>query len=96
MRLILQDPLRLIDFPGRLEDQAGALGAALAIWATRDDRNAQPEVTRAGHAAVETIDAMLAELHRARQQLITEYRQAEDAAIARTDALLTRCLGGAR
>jgi hypothetical protein len=80
---------------GQLEEQAAALGAALALWATRDDSKAQPEVTRASHAAVEAIDAMLAGLHRARQQLVGEIRQAQDAAMARADALLARYRDGA-
>ncbi len=87
---------RLVDVPGRLDDHLGVLGVALATWATRDDRKAQPEVTRTGHTAVEAIDAMLAELHRARQQLVTEIRQAQDAAAARVDALLAQHPGGAR
>jgi hypothetical protein len=74
----------------RLDGHLGALGAALAVWATRDDSKAQPEGTRAGHVAVEAIDAMLAELRRARQQLGTEIRQAQDAAAARVDAMLAR------
>jgi hypothetical protein len=86
----------LVDVPGRLEDQLGVLGAALATWATRDDSKAQPEVTRASHTAVEAIDAMLAELHRARAQLVTENRQAQDAAAARVDTLLARRRDGAR
>jgi hypothetical protein len=39
---------------------------------------------------VEAIDAMLAELHRTRQQLVTEIRQHQDAAMARADALLAQ------
>jgi hypothetical protein len=81
---------RLVDVAARLEDKTGELGVALAQWATRDDSKAQPEVTRAGNAAVEAIDAMLAELHRARQQLVGEIRQAEDASAVRVDALLAR------
>jgi hypothetical protein len=85
----------LADVPGRLDDHLGILGVALATWATRDDSKAQPEVTRASQTAVEAIDAMLAELHRARQQLVTEIRQAQDAAVARVDALLARHRDGA-
>lgn len=92
---------RLVDVPGRLDDHLGALGVALAVWATRDDSKAQPDVTRAGHAAVEAIDAMLAGLYRARAQLVTEIRQAQDAAAARVDAMLAELCadgqdGGAR
>jgi hypothetical protein len=84
------------DIPGDLDDHLGDLGAAMAAWATRDDSRAQPEVTRAGHSAVEAIDAMLAELHRARQQLVTEIREHQDAAMARVDALLARHQAGGR
>jgi hypothetical protein len=81
---------------GQLEDELGKLDAALVTWGTRDDSKAQPEVTRAGHAAVEAIDAMLAGLHKARQQLVGEIRQHQDAALARADALLARYRDGAR
>lgn len=74
----------------RLDGHLGVLGAALAVWATRDDSKAQPGVSEAGHTAVEAIDAMLAELHRARQRLVGEVRQHQDAAMARVDALLGR------
>jgi hypothetical protein len=84
------------DIPGDLDDHLGDLDAAMATWATRDDDKAQPEVTRAGHAAVEAIDAMLAELHRARQQLVAEVRQHQDAAMARLDELLARHQDGGR
>jgi hypothetical protein len=79
----------------RLDGHLGVLGAALAVWATRDDSKAQPEVTRAGHSAVEAIDAMLAELHKARQQLVGEVREHQDAAMARVDTLLARDRDGA-
>jgi hypothetical protein len=89
------------DVPGRLGDHLGVLGAALVTWGTRDDSMAQPEVTRAGHTAVEVIDAMLAELHRARQQLVDEIREHQDAELARVDAMLAELRaakdrGGAR
>jgi hypothetical protein len=80
---------------GQLEDQTAVLGAALALWATRDNSKAQPEVTRAGHTAVEAIDAMLAALHRARAQLVGETREAQDTAAACVDALLARRRDGA-
>ena len=82
--------------PGRLDVHLGRLGAALVTWGTRDDSRAQPEVTRAGHAAVEAIDAMLAELHRLRAQLLDEIRVSDDAAMARADALLGKARDGAR
>jgi hypothetical protein len=81
-------------FTARFGRDLDALGAALALWATRDDSKAQPEVTRAGHAAVEAIDAMLGELHRARQQLVGEIREHQDTGLARADALLARYRDG--
>jgi hypothetical protein len=87
---------RLVDVAGRLEDKTAELGVALAQWATRDDSKAQPEVTRAGHTAVEAIDAMLAALHQARSQLVSEIRASDDAAMARADALLAKYRDGAR
>ena len=75
---------------GRLGDLAGVLAAALATWATRDDSKAQPEVREAANTAIDAIDAMLAELHKARQQLVGEIRESDDAATARAEALLAR------
>lgn len=73
-----------------LEDNAAVLHAAMAQWATRDDSKAQPAIRRAANTAIDAIDAMLAELHRTRQRLVAELRQADDAALARADALLAR------
>ena len=81
--------------PGCLGVHQVKLDAALVTWGARDDSKVEPEVTRAGHAAVEVTDAMLAELHRVRQQLVGEVRQHQDAAMARTDALLARYQDGA-
>jgi hypothetical protein len=86
----MSGPVNLHDVPGSIARSNCVLATALGQWARRDDSKAQPEVTRAGHAAVEAIDAMLAELHRARQQLVAEIRQAQDAAAARVDAMLAR------
>jgi hypothetical protein len=82
------------DIPGDLDDHLGDLDAAMATWAARDDSQAQPEVTSAGHAAVEAIDAMLVKLHRMRQQLVAENREHEDAAMGRSAALLARIQDG--
>jgi hypothetical protein len=72
------------------------LAQALALWATRDDAKAQPEVRRAANTAVGAIDAMLAELHRIRSGLVAEARAADAAALARADAMLAKCRDGAR
>jgi hypothetical protein len=87
---------RLEGAAGRLEDLAGVLGGSLALWATRDDAKAQPEVRQAANTAVDAIDAMLGELHRIRSGLVAEVRAADDATNARVDELLARCRDGAR
>jgi len=72
----------------RLENCTAILAGALATWATRDDSTAQPGVRESANAAVEAIDAMLAELHSARSALVGEIRRADDATNARIDAML--------
>lgn len=74
--------------PGRLDEHSRVLGAALAQWATRDDSKAQPEVCQAANTAMDTIDAMLRELHQARQRLVGEMRDSDDATAVRVDRLL--------
>jgi len=87
----------LIDVPGQLENLTGVLGVALAQWATRDDMKAQPEIRRAANTAVESIDAMLRQLHAARAALVAGIRRSDDAAMARAEALLDELRGdGAR
>jgi hypothetical protein len=86
----------LADVPGRLKGLAGELGAALAVWAARDDSKAQPEARQAANTAMEAIDVMLAGLHRARAALAAEIRQSDDAAAARVDAMLAQRRDGAR
>ena len=39
------------------------LAAALALWKTRDDNRAQPEIRQAANTAMDAIDAMLAEIY---------------------------------
>lgn len=73
-----------------LRGHLGELGAALALWATRDDTKAQPGVRQAANDAVDAIDGALRELYGLRSQLVSEVRAADDAAMARTEALLRR------
>ena len=54
------------------------------------------EAVKAAHAAVKEIDKLTHQLHRLREQLVTELRQDEDAAAARVDALLRERRGGAQ
>ncbi|HMH92743.1 MAG TPA: hypothetical protein VK586_16860 [Streptosporangiaceae bacterium] len=72
----------------RLAELAGQLGASLTTWAARDDTRPQPGVRQAANTAIDAMDAMLAELHRARQQLVGEMRESDDAAMERSARLL--------
>ena len=82
----------ILGFTARLGDEGhnGALAVALAQWAARDDTEAEPGVTRAGHAAVDEIDAMLRELHRLRTRLTGEIRERQDITMARADVLIAQ------
>jgi hypothetical protein len=66
-----------------LAGQAEALAGHLAAWAARDDTRPDAPARRAASAALDTADAMLAELHQIRARLIAEIR---DATAARVDA----------
>jgi len=73
-----------------LREQADALGTALAQWGQRETAADKAAARRAGSAAVNAIDAMLRDLYLIRGRLVSEIRAADDAAMARTDALLAR------
>lgn len=80
-----------------LDAMTGALGPALAAWATRDGTQPQPGVRQAANVAMAAIDDGLATLHRVRGQLVTEVRRFDDATMARVDAMLAeREAGGGR
>jgi hypothetical protein len=81
----------ILDFTGRLDEQNGVLGVALAQWAGRDDTQAHPEERRAANTAMDAIDAMLRELHQLRAGLVSEIRADDDDSLARADELLARC-----
>jgi len=85
----------LPDVAASVAGRAGVLGDALACWAARDDSKPQPDVRQAANTAMDEIDAILAELHQARAQLVTGIRQSDDAAVAQADEMLRRG-GGAR
>ena len=87
------DRRTICDYTGRLGDEGhnGVLAVALAQWMARDDTKAQPEIRRAANTAIDTIDNMLRELYELRARLVTETRQADDAAAARVDELLRQC-----
>jgi hypothetical protein len=78
------------DVYAKLEDPMGVLSVALGQWERRDDSKPQPDVRRAANTAMDTIDAMIAELHRMRSRLMDEMRDSDDATAARVDALLSR------
>ena len=73
-----------------LRGHLGELETALALWATRDDTKAQPDVRQAANDAVDAIDAALRELHGIRAELLGEIRESDDAAMARAKELLRR------
>ena len=81
-------PRQPYDVHAKLEDPTGVLAIALGQWEDRDDTKAQPEVREAANTAMDAIDGMLRELHAMRSRLIGEMRAADDATVARVDALL--------
>ncbi len=90
--------LPILDYTSRLGDDGhlGVLGVALAQWVARDDTRAEPEVRRAANTAMDSVDAMLAELHELRSRLVGEIRASDDANAARVDAMLARPTEGTR
>lgn len=87
-RDINPDRLTICHFTGRIEDQNGTLGFALAQWAARDDSKGDADARHAGNTAMDTIDAMLRELHSLRSRLTGEIRDYDDATAVRVDAML--------
>jgi hypothetical protein len=61
----------------------------------RDDSIPQPEISRPAGTACDGIDALLLELHRIREQLVSEVRASDDAATVRADAIIERLRRGA-
>lgn len=89
------DVARSVERPdpiGPIRGHVENLSAAHAHWSGRDDSKAQPAVRQAANVAMDSIDALLFELHRLRCALMTEIRISDDIASARVDALLS---GGA-
>jgi hypothetical protein len=73
-----------------LRGHLGELETALALWATRDDTKAQPDIRQAANDAVDAIDAALCEFYGIRSQLVSEVRASDDATMERASALLRR------
>jgi hypothetical protein len=84
------DPARLAicDATSNLDDSNGVLGFALAQWAARDDSKGDADARHAGNTAMDTVDAMLRELHTLRSRLAGEIRDYDDASAVRVDAML--------
>lgn len=69
------------------------LGAAeivknTVLWSRRDGSKPCAEMRQAASAAIDEIDALSRKLYQIRQQLVSEARASDDAAMARADALL--------
>jgi len=62
------------------------LGTWLGIWCNRSEPDAHAR--RCANDAMDAIDAAIHQLHKVRQHLVSEIRQADDATAARADALL--------
>jgi hypothetical protein len=73
-----------------LDEELGLLNVHLAVWMARDDRKADAAVTRAGNQVIDSIDAMLQQLHQLRARMIAEYREHQDIGDARAAELLAR------
>ncbi len=78
------------DATGRLGERNGVLGVALAQWMARDDSKPGPAARRAANTAMDTIDAMVRELHALRARLADEIRDSDDTTATRADALLAQ------
>lgn len=76
-----------------IRNHIDGLGVWLAIWQARDDGKPDAPARRAANDAVDAIDGALAELHKIRQQLISEIRVSDDNTAARVDALLAERAG---
>lgn len=76
------------DLAHPLDDQLGLLNVNLAVWIARDDSKADASVTRAGSQVMDSIDAMLRQLHQLRARMVAERREDQDIQDARADALL--------
>jgi hypothetical protein len=71
------------DLTASLRDRAGILCAALEQWADPGTRRDEAATRRAGHDALDAVDALLRDLYALRGRLAKEIRQADDAARSR-------------
>src|SRR5438477_12408537 len=87
---IPKERLAVGDLATPLDDELGLMNVNLAIWMARDDSKADASVTRAGNQVIDSIDAMLRQLHQLRARMVDERRADQDIAAARADELLAR------
>jgi hypothetical protein len=66
------------DLMTSMRERTSILGAALAQWADRGTAKDKAAARRAGHTAVDAIDALLRDLFVLRGRLVQELRQADD------------------
>ena len=85
---IPRERLAIGDLATPLDEELGVLNVNLAMWMARDDSKADASVTRAGNQVMDSIDAMLRQLHQLRARMVAECREHQDIGDARTDALL--------
>ena len=85
---IPKERLAVGDLATPLDEELGVLNVNLAVWMARDDSKADASVVRAGNQVLDSIDAMLRQLHQLRIRMVDEYREDQDLAAARVDALL--------
>lgn len=78
------------DLADPLDDELGLLNVNLAVWIARDDSKADASATRAGGQVIDSIDAMLRQLHQLRAQMVSEYHEHQDIGDARADELIAR------
>jgi hypothetical protein len=72
---IPRERLAIGDLATPLDDELGLLNVNLAIWMARDDTKADASVTRAGNQVMDSIDAMLRQLHLVRARMADERRE---------------------
>lgn len=76
------------DSAGRLGEHNGVLGVALAQWMARDDSRGDAGTRQTANTAMDTIDAMLRELHQLRTRLAAEIRDSDDESMRHAGQLL--------
>src|SRR5260370_16775804 len=75
---IPKERLAVGDLATPLDEELGLLNVNLAIWMARDDSKADASVTRAGNQVMDSIDAMLRQLHQLRARMVADRREDQD------------------